>query len=133
MPRKPLLTLWISLLLIVVVLSGCTQTKTQTQPGDPRFVGTWLGNYSWNNLTRTVPQANITFRADGTYQATLPLIIDDGTWSVNGSILTKVSNNSNPDTIKYTFSFSRNGGQLTLTSTTLYEQWNLTKRLTGPY
>ena len=127
--RKPLIFLGIPLLLILMMLAGCTQPQPQT--GDPRFVGTWIGTYSWNKLNNTVPQANITFRADGTYHASMPFRIEDGTWSVNDVTLTKTMNGSSP--VQYTFLFSQNGAQLVLTSTPLNDQWNLTKRLTGPY
>ncbi len=115
-------------LLAGTCLSGCTQQQnTELSP----FIGTWIGTYAWaGNFTHTVP-ANITFRTDGTYHASIPLIRDDGTWTVDGVILTKTMNGSTP--VEYTFLFSQNDTNLLLTSSSLLEQWNLAKLASGPY
>ena len=90
--RKPLLVIGILLLFSVVILSGCTQPQTS----DQRFVGTWVGTYAWaGNFTHTAP-TNVTFWTDGTYHASMPFRIEDGTWSVDGVILTKTMNGSTP-------------------------------------
>jgi hypothetical protein len=113
-----------SVMLLVVgclLFAGCTTSNAEKG----KFIGTWNGTYSWaGNFSRRVP-ATIVFYADGTYQATLPLINDNGTWSVDHGTLLKTRGNT---TIAFSYTFSKDDTALTLTSTLANDLWNLTKK-----
>lgn len=118
---KQLLAMVLCLLLLTIALGGCLQ---QADPARTPFVGSWWGTFAYGNGSR-VP-ANMTFEADGRYRAVLPLVVDEGTWSVTGSILTKVT--SGKQSLQYRVSFSQNSAHLVLTALSGNEEWNLTKR-----
>ena len=102
--------------------SGCTTVSNEKN----KFLGSWNGTYSWaGNLSRMVP-ATITFRSDGTYVATLPLMRDNGTWDIQDGKLTKTVDD-NPAVV-YSYSFTNNNTSLLLTSSVKNDQWNLTKQ-----
>jgi hypothetical protein len=115
------------LVLVVVLcagvwLSGCTQENAAMKP----FVGSWQGWYSWVNVTHHAP-ADITFAANGTYHATLPLAVEYGTWTASDGVLTKTKQGASP--VQFDAVFSENGTRLVLTSKgSSFEQWNITKK-----
>jgi len=120
--RKHLVIIGIIMLLVSVGLSGCTAPASDKD----KFIGSWSGTYSYGvNVSRKVP-ANITFFSDGTYGAYLPMITDNGRWDIKDGKLEKTTD-GNP-TVVYSYSFSKNGTILLLTSIPPNEQWNLTKQ-----
>jgi len=120
--RRQVISMVLFMMLALLCLAGCLQ---QQNPAMTPFIGSWHGTYSYGtNISRHVP-ANITFYANGSYHAVVPLVDDAGTWSVSGSVLTKTMNGGS--TVQYSVSFSQNGTRLLLSSQPTNEQWNLTK------
>jgi hypothetical protein len=115
-----------AVILVILLVVGCVIISGCTTSGDKdKFIGTWKGTYSWaGNFTRKVP-TTIAFYSDGTYIAVLPLINDNGTWSVANGDLMKTRGN---DTKVYSYTFSKDDAALTMTSAPANDLWNLTRQ-----
>jgi hypothetical protein len=124
--RKPLVGIEATLFLIMVLLSGCTQTSQ----ADQRFVGEWAGRFSWSGSINTSVPANISFHSDGTFQSFNSVMPPSrGNWSVNGTTL--IMHGRFPPS-NYTYTFSNGSTRLWLESAPLPNitspyLWNLTK------
>ena len=120
--KKQFAIIGIIILLVTVGLSGCNTSSRD----EDKFIGSWKGTYSYGgNFTRKVP-VTIMFLSDGTYSASLPMIIDNGTWNIEDGKFDKTID-SEP-TVVYSYSFANNNTSLLLTSSSQSEQWNLTKQ-----
>ncbi len=120
--KEQLVIIGIITLLITVGLSGCNMSS----PDREKFIGAWKGTYSYGgNFTRKVP-VTIVFLTDGRYSASLPLIRDNGTWTIKDGKFDKTRDNE--PTVVCSYSFANNNTSLLLTSSSFSEQWNLTKQ-----
>lgn len=110
---KQLVIIGITLVLLAVGLSGCTNNENQVKntltPEKNRFIGTWIN-------TSTSGKTNIIiFYLNGTFSA--PLLQQNGAWDVKNNTLVykgKATNGSEY-TFKYTYIFSNNNRTLAVT------------------
>ena len=93
--NKHLIVIGMTLLLLVVGLSGCNESSNDVEKN--KFLGTWISEHGWYNYT-------INFSSDGKYESHNH-IWGDGTYEVKGGKLNLNMDNSNVVfTIDYMFS-----------------------------
>jgi len=109
------------LILLIISLSGCTQSTSEKN----RFVGTWVSQVKTNPMDSSNYTDTVTFLANGSYATTsLGIGHIPGRWDLqNGKLLIDTYY---PGT--YQYSFSRNDTVLTLISVSGGDIETLTKQ-----
>lgn len=90
---------------IAVGLSGCNQVNNALNPEKNKFVGTWINNAGYMNIT-------ISLFSDGT----CAYMGISGIWDLkDGKLVIDMPNTNPPLTATYNYIFSNNDRTLTLT------------------
>ena len=125
--KKQLTIIGIIIILIIVGLTGCTDTNTNNGGENSKFVGTWIG-------TETIPNVgilniSITFFSNGTFNmSNIKGIIKtyaNGYWDIEYGLFVTSGDYGKRN---YYYSFSNNDKSLIITSTKDDEEFVLTKQ-----
>jgi len=118
--KKQLLIVGITVLLVCIGLSGCTDTNNSVDNNEYSFVGTWLGE---TIKSEKLVEQTITYFSNGTFSND---IFGNGTYEINNSKLVMAYYGTG--NITYDYSFSDDGNTLTLTKTGTINSEVLTKQ-----